>query len=49
MPLGVNTSYGHGDKESNQKKYKKKVAKNRKKKRDPYRVDLGLSKPLKLR
>lgn len=38
MPLGVKTSYGHGGKKSNYKKYKKKVAENRKKKRDPYRA-----------
>ena len=48
MPLGVNTSYGHGGKESNQKKYKKKVAKNRIKKRKPHRVDLGIGEPKSL-
>lgn len=38
MPLGVKTSYGHGNKSSNYKKYKKKVRKNRVKKRKPHRA-----------
>jgi len=49
MPLGVKTSYGHGGKDSNYKKYKKKVGKNRVKKRKPERVGLGLHEPMSLR
>jgi len=49
MPLGVKTSYGYGGKDSNQTKYKKKVAKNRTKKRKPERVGLGLHEPMSIR
>ena len=49
MPLGVKTSYGYGGEDYNQKKYKKKVRKNKKKKQETYKTDLGLHKPMSLR